>query len=592
MWYAHDMKHPGDHETLAEPTSAHALEAGDARLSLSVRVGRDTAWYLLSPGRTYVIGRDASADVRVNVPAVSRAHARVTVTPWGAQIEDLGSRNGTWVQGRRIDSPVPFAPGDEVRVGGALLAIHGGHGDQQDVGLLDHGQFATLVDRELDRCRRYRRSLSLLALHWAGARPIAWADMVPLVQGLRAVLRTMDAMGHFGGNQLEVLLPEMDGGEAERMAATLCERLREQGHRVHVGVAVHPVDGTDRESLIAQSLKLSREAACSGMACMRSHGPPASVADLEEIVTCSSKMQKAVALAKRAAQSDITVLVVGETGVGKELVAETIHRAGARCGGPFVRVNCAALPESLIESELFGHERGAFTGAVRDQAGLFEQAEHGTIFLDEIGELPLALQPKLLRVLETRKLRRVGGTREKGVNVRVVAATNRDLARMCSEGSFRADLYYRLAGVTIQVPPLRERPEDIALLTRFFVDKVARARGRSVPVVTEGALAELRRRRWPGNVRELMNAVERALLVSDADMLDEAAFALDRRTETTPANQGLRANLEAVERQMLLDALRAHGNQTRAAEALSMPRRTFVYKMKRYGITKAEYRER
>jgi DNA-binding NtrC family response regulator len=581
---------PRDPETLAEPTFADGIEAAADRLSLSVRLGKETAWYALTPGTSYVLGRAPSADISVPVPAASRAHARIAVSALGAQIEDLGSRNGTKLNGALLTRSEPFVPGDEVRIGGVVLSLHGTQASRKQTGLLEHARFCAVLDQELDRCRRYRRPLSVIALVITSARTADWNDLRPVFQHLREVIRPMDPVGHFGGNHVEILLPETDSDDAEQLVRRIEQRVRTSGQIVRMGVVTYPGDGTDRETLIQKAVILSRDAAAHGTGHLRSTTAHVSSADEHNVVVCSPVMRHVFRLAERSAQSDITVLVDGETGVGKELVAEAVHGASARRGGPLVRVNCAALPESLIESALFGHVRGAFTGALRDQPGLFEQAEGGTIFLDEIGELPLALQPKLLRVLETKKMRRVGAATETTVHARVVAATNRDLGQLVRQGRFRDDLYFRLAGVTIHVPPLRERPEDIAPLVALFVEKSAIAQQRPVPTVTEAALARLRAHPWPGNVRELINALDRALLMSDGPVLDVEAFPDEVAAQPAPSSPDLKRNLEAVERQILLDALRKHGNQTRAAEALSMPRRTFVYKMGRHGITKDEYR--
>jgi|GEM_PF-2059811 len=233
------------------------------------------------------------------------------------------------------------------------------------------------------------------------------------------------------------------------------------------------------------------------------------------IIYRSSAMAHVLTLAERVARSDATALIVGETGTGKELVARAIHGQSARHAGPLVTVNCGALPAELIESELFGHERGAFTGASRQRAGAFEQANGGTLFLDEIGELPAAAQVAILRALQEREIRRVGGSRQHKVDVRVVAATHRDLAAMVKSGEFREDLFYRLSVVPIVVPPLRQRPEDIPVLVQHFLEQTARRLGVAPPVLAEPTRAALLAHPWPGNVRELQNAIERLVVLGD-----------------------------------------------------------------------------
>jgi len=292
------------------------------------------------------------------------------------------------------------------------------------------------------------------------------------------------------------------------------------------------------------------------------------------------------------------VLITGETGVGKERIAESIQQASPRATAPFVRLHVGALPETLVESELFGHERGAFTGADKRRRGYFEAASGGTLLLDEIGELPLTVQAKLLRVLESGRVVRIGSTEEISVDVRVIAATNRDLAAEARAGRFREDLFFRLAAFRIDVPPLRQRTAEIPLLAALFARRAARAAGRPSPAITPGALATLERYHWPGNVRELKHVVEAALvLATPGDIGVEhlppeirgtrPAAPPDRRSPA-PATTDLPESVARVERQAIVDALNAcGGNQTRAAEQLGISRRTLIYKMKRLGVRSA-----
>jgi transcriptional regulator with GAF, ATPase, and Fis domain len=233
------------------------------------------------------------------------------------------------------------------------------------------------------------------------------------------------------------------------------------------------------------------------------------------MVGASPAMRELFAMLDRIVPSEVSVLVQGETGTGKELVAKALHEYGPRKGKPFLAENCAAVPADLLESELFGHKRGSFTGAVADRAGHFVAADHGTVFLDEIGDMPLAMQPKLLRVLQEGEVRPVGSNKVVKVDVRIVAATNKDLRAMCKTGGFREDLYFRLNVITVNLPPLRERKGDVRHLVRFFVERVGREMGR-VAQISDEAIAVLERWRWPGNVRELENEIRRALALSDA----------------------------------------------------------------------------
>ena len=275
------------------------------------------------------------------------------------------------------------------------------------------------------------------------------------------------------------------------------------------------------------------------------------------------------------AKSPLSVLVVGETGAGKELAAEALHRGSRRASGPMVRLNCAAFPQTLLEGELFGYEKGAFTGASQAKPGLIEAAHGGTLFLDEVGEMPAATQAALLRVLESREVLRLGALRPVGVDVRLVSATNRDLEAMVAAGTFRRDLYYRLAGVTVRVAPLRARRDRIVSLARTFLAEGARAAGVAPPTLTGAAIARLMRHGWPGNVRELRNAMERALAVCEGRPIEPGHLLLDAAGGAP----------EPDERQRVIDALAAaEGNQTLAAEILGVSRRTLIHRIEEYEL--------
>lgn len=295
----------------------------------------------------------------------------------------------------------------------------------------------------------------------------------------------------------------------------------------------------------------------------------------EEFVGVNRRLREVIDTVDRVAQRDVPVLITGESGTGKELVARRIHRRSARAKKAFVAVNCAALPETLAESELFGHERGAFTGADRQRIGRFEEASGATLFLDEVGELSAAVQAKLLRALEERAIRRVGGTRDIPVDIRLIAATNREL----TGGSFRSDLYFRLAVVRVEIPPLRERVDDILPLARHLLARLATRHGIAVPELTADAIDALRRHRWPGNVRELRNVIERALVLRGAEPVRASDLAL------APSDSGIITSHEEVERERVLEALRqAHGNRERAAALLGLSVRTLYYRLNRLGL--------
>jgi two-component system response regulator AtoC len=304
------------------------------------------------------------------------------------------------------------------------------------------------------------------------------------------------------------------------------------------------------------------------------------------LVVASPAMQAALDVAVRVAEHRTTVLITGESGTGKEVIARAVHRASPRAGAAFIGVNCAAIPETLLESELFGHVRGAYTGANSDKAGLFEQADGGTLLLDEIGEMPQPLQAKLLRVLQEGEIRRVGDQRSRLVDVRVLAATARDLAAEVHAGRFREDLYYRLHVVSIHLPPLRERHEDIAPLARHFAARLAMRVGHPV-ALSEAAVGWLEAQPWPGNVRELENAIERAAVLSGKPVLDPADFSATplRIVERGRVEETLRAAVEAAEAAAIRAALEATGGNRRAAATrLGVSLRTLFYKIERYGL--------
>jgi formate hydrogenlyase transcriptional activator len=306
---------------------------------------------------------------------------------------------------------------------------------------------------------------------------------------------------------------------------------------------------------------------------------------LPRIVGNSAALLRVLGLVRIVAPTDATVLINGETGTGKELIAEAIHKCSERSKGPFVKLNCAAIPAGLLESELFGHERGAFTGAVTQRLGRFEAANGGTLFLDEIGDVPMELQAKLLRVLQEREIERLGSTCTRRVDVRVVAATNQHLAELVAEKQFRVDLYYRLNVFPIVLPPLRLRTEDIPMLVAHFVHKFAERMSKRVPRISEGAIETLLRYPWPGNIRELQNVVERAVILTTGDVLQLPALSSRLPVRTEPVT------LEEAERVHILNALQETnwvvGGASGAAARLGVKRTTLVSKMRRGGLSRA-----
>ena len=358
-----------------------------------------------------------------------------------------------------------------------------------------------------------------------------------------------------------------------RLVAPVCD---EQGQPIGNLILYRDVSGEiDAEQMKAEVLRLRTELE--------------TTYSFEGMVGTSTEMQRVYALMNQAAKSDITVLIRGESGTGKELVARSFHFNSPRKEGPFVALDCATIPESLIESELFGHEKGAFTGATTRRVGAFERADRGTILIDEIGDLPYALQGKLLRVLQEREIQRIGGRAPISVDIRVITATNKDLERAVSKGEFREDLFYRVAAFPIAIPPLRERREDISLLAEHFIGKYAERMNKTIGGISTAAMRLLLQYDWPGNVRELENAIERAVLLETEDVIQPGnlppqlspAIASGQESDTsTPV-----LSLKEVERQALYVALEAaDDNVTRAAHALGIHRATLHRKLKRHNM--------
>jgi transcriptional regulator with PAS, ATPase and Fis domain len=394
-------------------------------------------------------------------------------------------------------------------------------------------------------------------------------------------------------------MPEHDVAAAEQVARSLLEGARPRGGAatesevaVAVGVAGFPEHGTTPGALIARAL--------AALATVHGRGtdavgvPPAETAPrMGEIVIGDSQMVRVYELVRKVADHPITVLIAGETGTGKEVVASAIHAASSRRDGPLVRLNCASMPETLLESELFGHEKGAFTGADRRKAGYFEAAHGGTLFLDEIGEMSPALQAKLLRVLEQRRITRVGGTAEIEVDVRVVCATHRDLEAESRAGTFRADLFFRISAFTICVPALRDRPAEIELLAQHFIRQCAAQTRQRIPVLSPPAAAAFRRHAWPGNVRELRNAIERAMVLHSSGVIqaeDLPDSIREGRAVVQPVApalslDGMRDRIADMERATIAAVLEScGGSQTEAARQLGISRRTLIYRMEKHGL--------
>ncbi len=426
--------------------------------------------------------------------------------------------------------------------------------------LKKHGFEVTQAADGRDALARFRREPFDLVLTDQRMPDLSGLE---LLQAARAVSPEAAVIVMTAYGTIETAVSAIKAGAADYLSKPL--NLDELLHRIH--------QVRERQRLLTENREL-REAL-------------AERHRVEGIIGESGQMQEVLSLVRRVAPSDATVLIRGESGTGKELIAKAIHYASPRAAGPLVKVNCAALPETLLESELFGHEKGAFTGAVSVRKGRFELADGGSLFLDEIGDLPLHLQVKLLRVLQEREFERVGTSRPTAVNVRVLAATHRTLEALVCDGRFRDDLYYRINVVTITLPPLRERREDLPLLIDHFVRAFATKNGKPIRGLTGEAREVLLRYDYPGNVRELENLIERAVVLTRDEVIGLADLPLTLQDPPTEpeTGAGLVAVVEGLERRMIRDALdRAEGVQTRAAELLGISERVLRYKLKKYGL--------
>jgi DNA-binding NtrC family response regulator len=563
-------------------TVVEKAEEPAGRLSLVV-MGPDAAFNReLTPGGQFTIGRSEAASIRLADTLASRLHACVYVSSAGSvEIEDLDSANGTKLRSGPLKprERVPLPVGEVITIGTTLFIVQTDQRLARPRSTWSHEYFEARLDELCARSDRTSAPFAVIRLQATeGNFPPGISDVIG------SALRPQDVLGVFGPADYEVLLLNTPPELALAIAPDLMARLGGQGTACRAGTACFPRDGRAAAMLLS-------------CASERLRAGSSSVADDGAPIIEEPSMRRLYDIAQRAAAATISVLIIGETGVGKEIVAEAVHRMSPRAKAPLVCLNCAALPENLLESELFGHERGAFTGATEAKVGLLETAPGGTVFLDEIGEIPLTVQTKLLRVLETRQVTRVGGLKPRSIDVRFIAATNRRLEGEIAQGRFRQDLFFRLNGIMLQVPPLRERPSEImALATRFLVHFSRQMGRQSAPVLSKEATALLKGYGWPGNIRELRNVIERAvvLCVGGEISLDhlpvDTMIGEDRLGHGTFVGSGVppapvAADEGGTERDRIVHALNEYaGNQSRAAKQLGIARSTLIEKIELYGI--------
>jgi two-component system, NtrC family, response regulator AtoC len=548
----------------------------------------------LPPEGDCVIGRGETCDVRIEDQRVSRTHARLTVKGGQVRVQDLGSQNGTRVNEETIRASHLLASGDVVGIGSAVLVFHAASRVTSVSGVLDAASFRARTESELERARQFSRPLTAVQIAFDRVPDLSKVQSI-----LTTILRRADIASWSTAQVLAIVMPETEADEGTSLAQALLEALNEAHLSARAGIASCPDDALDAETLLAAARTSAMSASAQATALASSTCRVISLGS-SSVLVADPIMIRLYELIERLAPSPLTVLIAGETGCGKELVAHALHQFSPRASRRLVAVNCASFNESLLESELFGHEKGAFTGAAATKEGVFEASDGGTIFLDEVGEMPASLQAKLLRVLETRHITRVGDTKERAVDLRVVAASHRDLLKDVSAGRFREDLFFRLSGATVWLPPLRDRPRELPLLARRFLTEACQRAGRPELVLTAGALARLGAHRWPGNVRELRNVMEYMAATIPEGVVEAwhisarltgasaVVLAKGESAEPEPAVQGFRPLAEEIrdlEKRRMLEALESSGwNQTRAAGILQMPLRTFVTRFKQLDL--------
>jgi DNA-binding NtrC family response regulator len=541
------------------------------------------------------IGRSTKCMVQIDDAMASREHARIHVGSDGGvhvlTIEDVGSANGTRVRDAVIKpgEPAAILPGDAIMIGSTVIMVLQNRPPAGLRRLWSHAYFETRLEDECARVARTRSSFSLARIRFVGAAP--WTKVMPV---LARDLSAPHVFATYGPKDYEILFVDIQDAEAQALVGTLVEAFRAAGLEAQSALAVYPRDGRTADALLAAA-----------NASLKSKGEPAASGEFPAID--ASGMSRVRGMAARVASAPINVLIVGEMGVGKDVLARTIHQMSPRASKPFVALNCAGLTETLIESELFGHERGAFTGASAAKVGLFESANGGTVFLDEIGEMPNSMQAKLLRAIETREVRPVGAVKARPIDVRFISATNLDIEAAVKTGAFRGDLMYRLNTMTLSIPALRERKDEIPGLAAVFLELSSREMSRPPGLtISAAAMQCLLNYSWPGNIRELKNVIDRAVVLCDGPeilpdhlpvekMRPENFVRVDDRPTAPPFQAGV-TNLpplndpkEIEERKRILDALQAcASNQTRAAKLLGISRRTLISKLDYYGVPRPQ----
>jgi two-component system, NtrC family, response regulator AtoC len=566
------MSSDSDSESDLEPETEPVKddEGPSGRLRLLALWDEEYLVFPLPDAGTVTVGRAEDAALRIGDPSISRRHVRLHVGK-RLRVEDLRSANGTSVRGRPLSpgETVEVSVGDVIELGRTMLFVQRAPPRVRPVQVYSHEYFEARVDEECQRPRRRGAGFALLRTRDGGSPGTLFEER------LLASVGPGDVLARYGPGEHGLLWMNCAPVAAEKRAAALRASLQQLAPTASVGLACSPRDGRSAPVLLERA-----NAGARGVGRVETPVP---------VAFGDGAMKNLGPILERVAASSMSVLVTGETGVGKGILAAELHRKSRRAAGPFVSINCAALPETLREGELFGHERGAYSGADKAKPGLIETADGGTLVLDEVGELSLPGQASLLKVLDDFDVLRLGGVKARRVDVRLITCTNRDLEAEVERGAFREDLYFRLAKIPLFVPPLRERTQEIEELARAFAAEASAREGTSVPVISPEALAVLRSNPWPGNVRELRSAIEWAMLqCTDGVIRPEHLPAARLRTTVyapAPVAAAPSQGREGAERQRIADALaQCGGNQRRAAELLGIGRRTLVTRLKELNL--------
>jgi len=609
-------QHPGDAGDADPATLVGTSEfrLSDRGLCLAVSVGGPFQTYELPENGELLLGRSSSCHVRIEDSSISRKHLLLRHRGEGhiaeLHVKDLGSANGVRVSGARIDPDtwVRLSVGEVAQVGAAMVVVRPAQSAGRPRRIWPHGYFESRVEEECARSARSRAEFGVVRL---SVPPTFTASAVEDV--VAPLLRASDVLARYAPSQYEVLYLDMTSAEVEtatrRLVEALSTRLSCAATTIAIGVAMYPGHGRAADRLLARANDAVR-------------GTDTAESDRDALAGRTGYREQL----PRIASSGISVLILGETGVGKEICAEQIHELSPRKDEVMLRLNCAALSETLLESELFGYEKGSFTGAMHSKPGLFESANGGTVFLDEVGELPASTQVKLLRVLDNREVQRIGALTPKAIDVRFIAATHRDLEAEVAAGRFRQDLLFRINTFSVLIPPLRSRRDEIEPLARHFLELACTEMGRNVaPAITAEALAALHLYPWPGNIRELRNVMQRAVVLCADDPIERKHLPVEKMEATIipsvpalhPALPGtarpatdselritgrlspatvesqptpqdtLRDSIDEMKKRQVVEALeQCAGNQSKAAKLLGVSRGTLIKRLDRYNIAR------